>query len=222
MIYDIEKPEEEPPFLWHYPELIRTSLDSDPEMKEEIAMQVLESMNAKLPEQLLQETRGFINGMPSEVKIHCIGANLRQNEPRIRFSLTVPDLNMALDFLEHNNWVGDIQEIRTTLTPLSHLIDYYGFGLDIGNGIKPQVGIKVFVGEEEVSERIKGIAEYLTECGLCTPEKARALINWIGESPAGNSFPTISKIKRNAYLKFVFAPGEPCYVKAYNCYYSVT
>lgn len=219
LIYDIHDPKSDSPWLWHYPELAKTNLDSDPGLKVEIPMQILNSGGWELNDEIVSQTERFIQDLPKSIRVHCIGANFRNSEPCVRFSLTVPSLAELKTFFTQHEWPGDFSEFESLIEPIAKHIEYYGLGIDISEGLLPTVGIKVYVGNSHERDRIERIAEYLTEIGLCSESKKRALINWPGETKP--SSPQMESIKRMAYLKFVLKPGQDCFVKAYNCYFTI-
>ena len=221
LIYDIMNPSADSHYSWRYPELAKTSLTDDPEFRTEISMQILEAGNWNLDLNLKTETREFLQDLHKDIDVHCIGPNFRSQETCIRFSLTIPTLQILCDFLKANSWLGEIEAFKDIIGPIENYIEYYGLGVDIRNGLLPKIGIKVFVPADNAGYCMEKIAIHLYKLKMCKAGKAQALVNWIGESEYlldGMQHPR--KIKRVAYLKIVMSPGSESIVKAYNCYYS--
>ena len=221
LIYDLVDPNSDKHYSWRYPELAKNDLNVDPDLKVEIPMQVLQSGLWDIPNSLLSEARRFIQDLHTGIQVHCIGINRRGANPCVRFSLMVPDIELITSFLREQQWAGNIEDMLGLIDPITDNISYYGFGLDIGDGLHPTVGLKIFVGNEDAASKMDRIAEHFCHKGLCSEAKRKALKNWIGKSsPNSDSLKHIGTINRMAYLKLVLHPEKASYVKAYNCYYS--
>jgi len=119
---------------------------------------------------------------------------------RLHFSMLAGDL---IGWLEAVGWPGDFRHVHTIVELLQHDFRQVGVQIAAGDGIRPELGVELYVGGGGASR--SGWPETLarmTELGLAQAAKSKALLAWWGSETSklpGETWPV--RIERQFYVK---------------------
>jgi len=176
-----------------------------------------------LDDSVLSQVRWCIDQLPAEVEISYLCAMLSRTEycPRLLLEGFSPDSLRA--YLRRIHWSGDWRALDNLLE--QHIATVDEVCIDIGEQVLPSIGIESRGVQSALkeSERWKRILEPLVNDGLCTPEKAKGMISWLGASVGQLPFhhTTMYMWRIIDHLKFVIAADGALQTKAYLSWHSV-
>ncbi|MEM1370354.1 MAG: methyltransferase domain-containing protein, partial [Cyanobacteria bacterium P01_H01_bin.15] len=138
------------------------------------------------------------------------------------------------NYLSCINWSWSTDKIAGIIEQISPYVDDVILDMDVGAQMMPTIGLECRI-EQQPSQgnRWQKFLEFLVSAGLCTPEKAEALLAWPGVTQKSDVPPemwplnlalgdwfagkdAISCFYRRIYhIKLVYRPDKPLEAKAY-------
>ena len=149
--------------------------------------------------------------------------------PAIRLYIRDMTLAQVRSTLNRLTWPGDVELFTQLLSRVCQGTDCFTLQLEMQDTLSPTVAIECYFSDRAVWQQV---LERLVMTGFCTFERSQALLNYPGYVRAQDPiapFPSLLKrwsaqlapyrecvlVKRLAYLKFTYQPGQPLLAKAY-------
>lgn len=191
-------------------------LDSPlPPQAEQILQQCLAAIHA--PAKLFQV--GILSGRTTTVT----------GLPAIRLYIRDMALAQIRSTLSHLAWLGDVELLTQLLSRVCQGTDRFTLQLEMQESLSPTIAIECYFSDRLAWQKV---LNRLVMTGFCTLERSQALLNYPGCVRAQDPiapFPSLLKrwsaqlapyrecvlVKRLAYLKFTYQPGQPLLAKAY-------
>jgi hypothetical protein len=173
--------------------------------------------------------------LPREGSVFQIGVMLPRKAESDIVRLCVENIpkSKILKYLTDIGWQDNNYNLSNLLSELFPLVDEINLNFAIKDFLYPKLGFECYFAKQpRNSSKWKLFIKYLIKKGLCTEEKAKALLNWSGYTEAQQNFelwPT-SLAKASAlvapnfkstiarkfhHIKIVYQPDRPLQAKAY-------
>jgi hypothetical protein len=150
-------------------------------------------------------------------------------QPAVR--LYIRDLSLAhvQSLLKRLQWSGDIDLLMQMIDRTCGRHSRHALQLEVGKSLSPKIAVECYLSDRAAWQRA---LSRLVTTGFCIPEVATALLDYPGYVRAQDEiapFPDLLSrwttqlapyrecllMKRLAYLKFTYEPGQPLLAKAY-------
>jgi len=174
-----------------------------------------------------------IESLPAGSYAFQIGAMWSRATGAIRVCVRSIAPNAVVSLLETLDWPGSLPAVTALVSTLAPLALRLDVDIDLGASIGPKLGIECYFGTDaETAARLRRASDYLVADGLCTPEKADALLRYSGlthqdaptaawplylRSLATDAGPGVASclLRWIHHIKVVHEPGRPTGAKAY-------
>jgi hypothetical protein len=118
---------------------------------------------------------------PEAARISHVGLMLGRSTGGLRVHVSRMPLWELDQYLVRIGWQGDLQQVRSLATLLLDYADAMVLCLDIVKGRVVRLGLESFFADNRgLSPRWRPVLERLTALGLCSAEKAEAVVRWPG------------------------------------------
>lgn len=118
---------------------------------------------------------------PDGVIVSHLGVMLARETDMVRVNIKHIPADGILSFLRSLEWKANDVELEALLVSLASFTDGITVCLDIGREVAPRVGLECFLNSDFGREaRWAGFLQNLVAHGLCSSEKAEALMTWPG------------------------------------------
>ncbi|MCA1995340.1 MAG: hypothetical protein LDL41_25330 [Coleofasciculus sp. S288] len=156
-----------------------TSNRSSYEWVTQTALKLL--LNKDLPSQLEQNLFNCFDRLPNEAYVFQIGVMLARSSDLVRICIRDISPDQLLEYLTQINWMGSTSELKVYLTQLSRLTDRIDLDIDVGEVIRPKIGLECYFNKQPKFEpRWQSFLDYLVAMDLCLPKKREALLAYPG------------------------------------------
>ena len=173
------------------------------------------------------------HSLPSEAVINHVGLMTSRAEAAMRLNLGRVIPEHLQEYLAAIGWQGDIDAAGAVARELSPVTDSLDLALDVtAQGPAQRLGMECFLSAQPDDEpRWRSLLETLLKKGLCSEEKAGALLRWPGVERRTNSTSWPANIsladrflgsdalscfvRRINHVKLIFAAGRLTEAKAY-------
>lgn len=168
--------------------------------------------------------------LPPAASIFQVGVMNARPSRYIRICVALHNLRTALAYLQAVGFPGDLDAVHRRLAWLRRHTGLLRFNLDIAEDVAPKLGIECYQPGPRSERRWQELLAALCREGACAPEKAAALLAYVGESrPEDGDWPA-SLTQASAWLgprvrpvlvrtlhhvKVVLPPGGGLEAKAY-------
>ena len=140
-----------------------------------------------------------------------------------------------MEYLTVVGWPGDGADLRGVLEPLASSVDRMALAIDVGDAVRPKIGLECSVDGNRQPRRKPRWGAFLNSLvlsGLCTEDKREALLAYPGYvDEAAHTVPWPAALRQASQLlggrslstfvrslhhvKIVYRPGEQLEAKAY-------
>lgn len=187
-----------------------------------------------LPPAMQERLRACYAALPAESLLFQVGAMLARPTDAIRLCINRIHPEHVVGYLERIDWPGPSKQARQFVAELAPLVDRMGLDFDLSPaGVLPKFSLECALSGKDVGQvRLAMFLAHLVEKGLCLPNKAEALRQWLGYCTDRTDRPrwpayllkathhlgpeTMSTFARTLnHIKVTWAPGEPLVAKAY-------
>jgi hypothetical protein len=169
--------------------------------------------------------------MPGRRRLEQVGMMFSRYSEDLRLCLRdIPPREMS-GYLSRAGWSGRPEEFDAIVEDLLPFVDDITLDIDVGDGVRPKIGLECILDRNPSKERWGAWLEHLVDQKLCTPRKRDGLLAWMGvttQRDQPESWPEnlvqfsqrtpgmLSTFARRVnHLKLVHQPGQPLQVKAY-------
>jgi hypothetical protein len=148
-------------------------------------VQILQLLNDSVSPLLAANLQCCVEALPVGATISHLGAMPAHSLNSVRLNVKGIAPGQLADYLCQIGWqeTAHLVSIASLTDSLSGLADSISLSFDVGDTLRPQIGLKCFLNQQPYHQRRwEALLDYLIERELCTPTKKHALLNWTGFS----------------------------------------
>ena len=209
-------------------------LKRDIELSTECVGMLAEQILGEVPPDWMKASlRQSLDALPRGARVIHLGALRSRDVQQLRVVVGRIPPSRVTAYLEAAGWGGDCRAIEVAIDTFSSLIDSVTLSVDVGRQLGDRIGIECFLGPTtEKARNWSTLMGRLQQAGLCTEEKARALLAWAGTCERGRcKAPWPSSltwgdallgseaasifVRFLSHVKLVFSHGVPLSAKMY-------
>ena len=158
-----------------------------------------------------------------------------QGEDAVRLCIRLRSVERIMEYSTVVGWLGDEADLHGVLEPLARLVDRAALAIDVGDAVRPKIGLECRFDRNRQPRREPrwgAFLNFLVLSGLCAADKREALLAYPGYvDEAAHTVPWPASLRRASQLlggrslstfvrslhhvKIVYRPGEPLEAKAY-------
>ena len=172
--------------------------------------------------------------IPTSARLFQVGvltsrAHAADVSPAIRLYIQNMQLPQLKSTLSRLSWTGDVELLAQLITRVCQGKGHFSLQLEIQDALSPVIAVECYF---QNRSEWRQVLNRLVITGFCSPERAQALLAYPGYVRAQDQlapFPKLLEnwstqlspyrecllVKRLAYLKFTYQPGQPLLAKAY-------
>jgi hypothetical protein len=148
-------------------------------------VQILQLLNNSVSPLLAAHLQCCVEALPAGAMISHLGAIPAHSLNSVRLNVKGILPGQLADYLCHIGWqeTAHLVSIDSLNASLSGLADSISLSFDVGDVLRPQIGLKCFLNQQPYHpRRWEALLDYLIERELCTLTQKYALLNWTGFS----------------------------------------
>jgi len=169
--------------------------------------------------------------LPGRPRIEQVGMMFSRQSDDLRLCIRGLPPRELSGYLRNAGWEGPAGEMDEIVEELLPFVDELTLDIDVGDGVRPKVGLECNLDRDPSRARWGKWLEHLVDRKLCTPTKRDGLMAWLGVSTQRDQpelWPEnlvrvsqrmpgmVSGCARKVnHLKLVYQPGQPLQMKAY-------